>query len=62
MSRSFYTVYWDDLDAVVGVPKGGMLVMKSVMLTGRCTEGRAVGGTMGQAMAWAVGHDCLLGD
>ena len=31
-----------------------MLAMRSVMPMGRCTAGRAAGGTMGLAMAWGA--------
>ena len=34
LSQGFYAVCWDDMNAILGAPKGGMLVMRSVILMG----------------------------
>ena len=50
LTQGFDTVCWDDLKAVLGVPEGGTLAMRSVKLM----EGHTVGRSVGLAMAWAV--------
>ena len=46
----FNTVCKDYIDAVLGIPEGGMLAMGSVMPMGGCTVGRTVGRAVGLAM------------
>ena len=45
----FYTVGWDDLQAVIGVLEGGTLVTRLVKLRGKYTVGWDVGLAMGRA-------------
>ena len=54
MKQGFDTVFWDNLQAVLEVPEGGISVMRSVKLMERCTVEGAAGRAMGLAMGRAV--------
>ena len=41
--------YGDDLNAILGVPEGGVSAMRSVKPMGGCTVGGTVGSTVGLA-------------
>ena len=51
VSYGFNAVCKDHINAILGIPEGGMLAMGLVMLMGGCTAGRAVGQTVGLATA-----------
>ena len=54
VSCGFNAVCKDHINAILGIPEGGMLAMGLVMPMGGCTVGGTVRGTVGLAMAGHV--------
>ena len=54
LGHDFNAVCKDHIDAVLGVPEGGLPVTGMVRMVGGCTVGRAVGWTVGLAMVGAL--------